>query len=68
MLDEHDKYFESPVFFEDKVKDGRTAEYRIYSIDVFGRRSEYSDTVSVTVVRVTPPNAPSTSNRLCSPV
>ncbi len=58
VLDEHDKYFQSPVFFEDEVKDGRTAEYRIYSIDVFGRRSEYSDTVSVAVVRVTPPNAP----------
>jgi hypothetical protein len=58
VLDEHDIYFESPVFFEDEVEDGRTAEYRIYSIDVFGRRSEYSDTVSVTVERVTPPNAP----------
>ena len=58
ILDEHDMYFELPVFFEDEVEDGLTAEYRIYSIDVFGRSSEYSDAVSVTVYRVTPPNAP----------
>lgn len=58
ILDEHDMYFELPVFFEDEVEDGLTAEYRIYSIDVFGRSSEYSDAASVTVYRVTPPNAP----------
>jgi hypothetical protein len=58
VIDEHDKYFESPVLFEDEVEDGRTAEYRIYSIDVFGRKSEYSDSISVSVERVTPPNAP----------
>ena len=42
MLDETNTYFQSPVFYEDTVENGRTAEYRIYSIDVFGRRSEYS--------------------------
>jgi len=57
-LDETGVYFESPVFFEDTVENGRTAEYRIRALDVFGRMSEYSDTVSVKVEKVTPPNAP----------
>ena len=39
MLDESDVYFESPIFFEDEVENGRTAQYRICSIDVFGRRA-----------------------------
>jgi PKD repeat protein len=59
ILDETDVYFESPVFFEDAVENGRTAEYRIYSIDIFGRRSEYSEVLSLRVEKVTPPNAPS---------
>ena len=58
MLDETNTYFQSPVFYEDTVENGRTAEYRIYSIDVFGRRSEYSDVLSLKVEKVTPPNAP----------
>ncbi len=58
MLDETNTYFQSPVFYEDTVENGRTAEYRIYSIDVFGRRSEYSDVCSLKVEKVTPPNAP----------
>ena len=52
-------YFESPVFYEDEVENGRTAEYRIRSIDVFGRTSEYSDVIKLRVEKVTPPNAPS---------
>jgi PKD repeat protein len=59
ILDETDVYFESPVFFEDTVKNGRTATYRIRSLDVFGRMSEYSDTISFKVEKVTPPNSPS---------
>jgi hypothetical protein len=58
MLDETNTYFQSPVFYEDTVENGRTAEYRIYSIDVFGRRSEYSDICKLKVEKVTPPNAP----------
>jgi len=58
MLDETNNYFQSPVFYEDTVENGRTAEYRIYSIDIFGRRSEYSDVCSLRVEKVTPPNAP----------
>ena len=58
MLDETNTYFQSPVFYEDTVENGRTAEYRIYSIDVFGRRSGYSDVCTLKVEKVTPPNAP----------
>ncbi len=61
ILDESDVYFESPTFFEDEVKDGRIAQYRIRSIDVFGRMSEYSDVIEFKVEKVTPPNAPSVS-------
>jgi len=58
MLDETNTYFQSPVFYEDTVENGRTAEYRIYSIDIFGRRSEYSDVIKLKVEKITPPNAP----------
>ena len=61
MLDESDVYFESPIFFEDEVENGRTAQYRICSIDVFGRSSEYSDVIEFKVEKVTPPNAPAIS-------
>ncbi len=57
-LDETGIYFETPVLHEDTVENGRTAEYRIRSIDIFGRTSEYSDAVSIKVEKVTPPNAP----------
>lgn len=57
-LDETDIYFETPVFFEDTVENGRTASYRICSIDVFGRQSAYSDILTLKVEKVTPPNAP----------
>lgn len=59
MLDETDVFFESPVFFEDTVENGRTATYRIRSIDIFGRTSEYSDPITIKVEKVTPPNSPS---------
>lgn len=59
ILDETGVYFETPVFFEDTVENGRTATYRIRSIDVFGRMSEYSDPITVKVEKVTPPNSPS---------
>jgi len=58
MLDETGIYCESPVFFEDAVENGRTAQYRIRSLDIFGRTSEYSDVLKVEVEKVTPPNAP----------
>jgi PKD repeat protein len=59
ILDETDIFFESPVFFEDTVDNGRTATYRIRSLDVFGRMSEYSDPITFKVEKVTPPNSPS---------
>ncbi len=58
MLDETGVYFESPVFFEDTVDNGLNVTYRIRSLDVFGRTSEYSDPISFLVEKVTPPNAP----------
>jgi hypothetical protein len=59
MLDETGAYLESPVFFEDEVENGRIAQYRIRSIDIFGRTSEYSDVLKeFKVEKVTPPNAP----------
>ncbi len=65
-LDETGVYFESPVFHEDTVENGRTAEYRIRSIDIFGRTSEYSDVSSFRVEKVTPPNAPSVERPVLS--
>lgn len=59
MLDETGVYFESPVFYEDALENGKSAQYRVRAVDVFGRMSEYSDPISVTVIKVTPPNAPS---------
>ena len=64
VLDETNTYFQSPVFYEDTVDNGRTAEYRVYSIDVFGRKSRYSDVYSLQVQKVTPPNAPSADTSL----
>ncbi|MDD4140356.1 MAG: hypothetical protein PHX81_09030, partial [Eubacteriales bacterium] len=58
LLDETGVYFESPVFFEDTVDNGLNVTYRIRSLDVFGRTSEYSDPISFLVEKVTPPNAP----------
>ncbi|NLA10596.1 MAG: hypothetical protein GX883_00525, partial [Firmicutes bacterium] len=58
MLDETEIYFESPIFYEDEVADGRTAQYRLRSLDIFGRTSEYSDVLSIKVEKVSPPNAP----------
>ena len=66
QLDETDIYFESPIFFEDEVKDGRTAQYRIRSLDVFGRISECSDAIEFRVEKVTPPNAPTVSSAALS--
>ena len=48
--------YESPVFYEDTVKNGRKATYRIRSVDIFGRMSEYSDPITF---KGNPPNSPS---------
>ena len=66
MLDETEILFQSPVFFEDEVDNGRTATYRVYSIDIFGRQSEYSAEHKIKVEKITPPNGPSVSNPLLS--
>ena len=58
MLDELG-WLQSPIYFQDEVKNGMTAEYRVRSIDIFGRTSECSETIEVKVEKITPPNAPS---------
>lgn len=65
-LDETGIYFESPIFYEDEVENGRTAQYRIRSIDIFGRTSEYSDVLTCPVQKVTPPNSPTVETPVLS--
>ncbi len=65
MLDDSGYYMGSAIIYEDEVANGRAAQYRICSLDIFGRKSEYSDTLTINeestkkVEKVTPPNAPS---------
>ncbi len=61
ILNENDIYFETLSFYEDAVENGRTAEYRIRSLDIFGRMSKPSDVIKFKVEQVTPPNAPTVS-------
>jgi PKD repeat protein len=67
MLDDVDLYIESAIFYQDEVENGRGAQYRICSLDIFGRTSEYSEVLIINegstqkVEKVTPPNAPSLS-------
>lgn len=64
-LDETGVYFEVPVFYQDTtLANGQTASYRIQSLDIFGRKSAYSEPLELTVYKVTPPDAP----RLDQPV
>ena len=68
MLEDAGIYMEAVVFYEDEVENGREAQYRIRSIDIFGRMSEYSDILIINesstkkVEKITPPNAPSLSS------
>ena len=58
MLDDEAAFYGAPVYFEDEVENGRTAQYRLRSLDIFGRMSAYSETVTVEVEKITPPAAP----------
>lgn len=65
-VDETEIHFESPVFVEDAAKNGEKLEYRVCSIDRFGRRSPYSETLDVLVEKVSPPEAPALAFSLFS--
>ncbi len=59
VLDETNNYFETPVFYEDdELENGREVEYRIRSLDIFGRMSDYSDAIKFKVEKITPPDIP----------
>ena len=51
-------WLQSPVYFQNELENGRTAEYRVRSIDIFGRTSGFSEPITVKVEKITPPNAP----------
>ena len=61
-----DLFFETPVMYQEELENGTSAQYRMYSIDIFGRRSEYSDTIDIKVEKVTPPESPSTTSLVLS--
>lgn len=66
VLDETGIFFETPVMYQEELENGTNAQYRMYSIDVFGRRSEYSDPINIRVEKVTPPESPSTASLVLS--
>ncbi|NTV89005.1 MAG: hypothetical protein HGA22_01365, partial [Clostridiales bacterium] len=58
--DENGILYEVPVFYMDRdLKNGDEATYRIQSLDIFGRVSEYSADLEIKVCKVAPPTAPS---------
>lgn len=51
--------YETPSYYMDlELKNGEEAAYRIQALDVFGRVSDYSNTLEIKVYKVTPPQAP----------
>ncbi len=67
VLDETNNYFETPVFFEDEnLENGQEVTYRIRSLDIFGRKSAYSDEVKFKVEKITPPDIPSVGKTVFS--
>ncbi len=66
VLDETGVFFEMPVMYQEKLENGTKAQYRLYSIDIFGRRSECCDPIDIKVEKVTPPDAPTTSSLVLS--
>lgn len=66
-LDETGVFFESPSFFEDReIANGESAAYRIQALDIFGRTSEFSAELPLSVYKVTPPGTPGTDQPLLS--
>ena len=66
VLDETGVFFETPVMYQEKLENGTNAQYRLYSIDIFGRRSECCAPIKIRVEKVTPPDAPTTSSLVLS--
>ncbi|HAL74504.1 MAG TPA: hypothetical protein DCM45_05350 [Clostridiales bacterium] len=66
-LDETGVFFETPSFYQDlELKNGDSAVYRVQTLDIFGRTSEFSEELAVKVYKVTPPSIPSTDQPLLS--
>ncbi|MCL2498275.1 MAG: hypothetical protein FWF06_06670, partial [Symbiobacteriaceae bacterium] len=59
-------WLQTTIFFQDEVANGRTAEYRVCSIDIFGRSSDFSSPLTVQVEKVTAPEAPSVGTPVLS--
>ncbi len=66
VLDKTGVFCETPVMYQEKLENGTKAEYRLYSIDIFGRRSECCTPIKIRVEKVTPPDAPTTASLLLS--
>lgn len=66
ILDESGVFFESPIMYQEDLENGTKAQYRIYSIDIFGRKSEPSSPIDIRVEKVTPPDAPTISSLIKS--
>lgn len=62
ILDKTGVFFETPVMYQEKLENGTKAQYRLYSIDIFGRRSECCEPINIRVEKVTPPDSPTTSS------
>jgi hypothetical protein len=59
MDDENGILYEMPVFFTDRmISNHDQAKYRIRALDIFGRLSDDSEEVDITVHKITPPNTP----------
>lgn len=66
--DENGNYVENPVFYTDNgVENGDIVYYRIQSIDIFGRKSEYDDgNLSVEIIKTLPPSTPTVEEPVLS--
>ncbi len=59
MKDSNHIYCETDAFFiDDTVQNNGEYIYRVQAMDIFGRLSEYSDTLEIKVIKVTPPQVP----------
>jgi len=60
IQDEDGIYYEAPAFYIDTtLVNGDEATYRVQAIDIFGRISNYTNELDITVYKVTPPKSPS---------
>jgi len=61
-------YVENPIFYTDTgVENGDTVFFRIQSIDIFGRKSEYDNgNLSVEIIKTLPPSTPTVEEPVLS--